>query len=142
MTVRVERSFELPVGPEQVWEFISDPAKRAGAISVVSDYTDHGDGTATWQVDLPIPVVDRTIAVETEDERVRPPEYVRFVGRSRVMDVVGEHELQEVDGGTRVVNTFVVEGSIPGIERFDRRNLDDELANLEAALVEYVEAEA
>jgi carbon monoxide dehydrogenase subunit G len=72
MTVRVERSFELPVGPEQVWEFISDPAKRAGAISVVSDYTDHGDGTATWQVDLPIPVVDRTIAVETEDESVRP----------------------------------------------------------------------
>lgn len=142
MTVRVERSFELPVGPEQVWEFISDPAKRAGAISVVSDYTDHGDGTATWQVDLPIPVVDRTIAVETEDESVRPPEYVRFVGRSRVMDVVGEHELQEVDGGTRVVNTFVVEGSIPGIERFFRRNLDDELANLEAALVEYVEAEA
>lgn len=142
MTVRVERSFDLPVGRELVWEFISDPARRAAAISVVSEYADHGDGTATWYVDLPIPVVDRTIAVETRDEDVRPPEYVRFVGRSAIMDVVGEHELHVLDGGTRVVNTFVVDGAIPGIERFFRRNLDRELANLEAALNEHVEAEA
>jgi len=140
MTVRVERAFELPVGREAVWEFISDSKLRAGAISVVSDYTDHGDGTATWHVDLPIPVIDRTIAVETEDELVRPPEYVRFVGRSRVMDVVGEHELSSVEGGTRLVNTFVVDGSLPGVERFFRSNLDEELDNLESALVDYVES--
>jgi carbon monoxide dehydrogenase subunit G len=141
MTVRVERSFELPAGRERIWEFLSDPRKRADAISVVSDYTDNGDGTATWHVDLPIPVLDRTVAVGTEDEIVRPPEYVRFVGRSGMMDVVGEHDLSSVDGGTRVVNTFVVDGSIPGVERFFRRNLDAELANLESALTSHIETE-
>jgi carbon monoxide dehydrogenase subunit G len=141
MTVRVERSFELPAGRQGIWEFLSDPRKRADAISVVSGYTDHGDGTATWHVDLPIPVLDRTVAVETEDEKVRPPEYVRFVGRSGVMDVVGEHELSSVEGGTRVVNTFVVDGSIPGVERFFRRNLDAELAHLESALASHIDGE-
>jgi carbon monoxide dehydrogenase subunit G len=141
MTVRVERSFELPVGRAVVWEFISDPAQRASAISVVSEYTVHDDGTATWQIDLPIPIVDRTIAVETEDQTVREPDYVEFVGRSSVMDVVGTHELVELDGGTRLVNTFVVDGSVPGVERFFRRNLDDELDNLETALLDYLDLE-
>jgi carbon monoxide dehydrogenase subunit G len=136
MTVRVERSFELPVGRERVWEFIADPGKRAGAISVVSDYTVHDDGSATWRLDLPIPVVNRTIGVETEDEERRAPEYVRFVGRSKVMKVIGEHELTETEEGTRLTNRFVVDGSLPGVERFFKRNLDDEMENLEQALAE------
>jgi carbon monoxide dehydrogenase subunit G len=136
MTVRVERSFELPVDRERVWEFIADPGRRAGAISVVKDYEVHDDGSATWHIALPIPVVDRTVAVETEDEERREPEYVRFVGRSKVMKVVGEHELAETDEGTRVTNRFVVDGSLPGVERFFKRNLDDELQNLEEALAE------
>jgi len=142
MTVRVERSFDLPAGRDRVWEFISDPGLRAGAISVVSEFSVHEDGSATWQLDLPIPVVSRTIAVETDDEEVRAPEYVRFSGRSKVMDVIGEHELVELDEGTRVVNTFVVDGAVPGVERFFRRNLDGELDTLEAALLDYLEAEA
>jgi carbon monoxide dehydrogenase subunit G len=141
MTVRVERSFELPVGRAQVWEFISDPGKRAGAISVVSEYTVHDDGSATWRLDLPIPLVDRTIAVETDDEEVRAPEYVRFAGRSKVMSVVGEHELVETEGGTRVVNTFVVDGKLPGVEKFFERNLDGELDNLEQALLDELGAQ-
>jgi carbon monoxide dehydrogenase subunit G len=141
MTVRVERSFELPVGRERIWEFISDPGRRAGAISVVSEYEVNDDGSATWHLDLPIPVVNTTVAVETEDEEVRPPEYVRFVGRSTVMNVVGEHELVELEDGTRVVNTFVVDGRLPGVERFFRRNLDAELDNLEQALVDDFEVE-
>jgi len=136
MTVRVERSFELPVDRERVWEFIADPGRRASAISVVSNYTVHDDGSATWRLDLPIPVVNRTIAVETEDDERRPPEYVRFVGRSKVMKVVGEHELTETDGGTRLTNRFVVDGSLPGVERFFKRNLDEEMENLEQALAD------
>ena len=141
MTVRVERSFDLPAGRDRVWEFISDPGLRAGAISVVSEYEVNDDGSATWHLDLPIPVVNTTVAVETEDEEVRPPEYVRFVGRSTVMNVVGEHELVELKDGTRVVNTFVVDGRLPGVERFFRRNLDAELDNLEQALVDDFEVE-
>ncbi|WP_123534212.1 CoxG family protein [Halosimplex salinum] len=136
MTVRVERSFELPVERERVWEFIADPGRRATAISVVEDYTVHDDGSATWHIRLPIPVVDKTIAVETEDEEVREPEYVRFVGRSKVMKVVGEHELAETETGTKVTNRFVVDGSLPGVERFFKKNLDGELKNLEEALAE------
>ena len=138
MTVRVERSFELPADRERVWEFIADPARRAGAISVVSEFTVHDDGTATWHLDLPLPLVDRQIRVETRDETVREPEYVEFSGRSKVMNVVGEHELLETDEGTRLVNTFVVDGRLPGVERFFQRNLDAELDNLEAALQDYL----
>jgi len=141
MTVRVERTFELPVERERVWEFIADPGLRAGAISVVTEFTVHDDGSATWELKLPIPVINRTITVETEDEEVRAPEYVRFSGRSKVMSVVGEHELVETDTGTRVENRFVVDGKVPGVERFFRRNLDDEIDNLERSMEEYLEVE-
>jgi carbon monoxide dehydrogenase subunit G len=141
MTVRVERSFELPVARERVWAFIADPTCRASAISVVNEYTVHDDGTATWHLDLPIPLVDRTITVETRDETVTEPEYVKFSGRSKVMHVVGEHELVETDGGTEVVNRFVVDGRLPGVERFFQRNLDEELTNLETALQEHLGVE-
>ena len=137
MTVRVERAFELTISPDQVWDFISDPGNRAGAISVVTDYTpDAADATrVTWHVELPIPLLRRTIAVETEDVTRRPPTYVKFVGRSKVMDVTGEHEIEERNGGSRLTNTFVVDGKVPGVEKFFKRNLDGELENLRRALV-------
>ncbi|MFC6836269.1 CoxG family protein [Halomarina ordinaria] len=134
MTVRVERSFELDAAPEDVWDFISDPEKRARPISVVDEFETTGERTATWHVKLPIPLVDRTIAVETRETTVEPPSYVRFVGRSKVMRVVGEHELESVEGGTRLTNRFTVDGKLPGVERFFKRNLDDELDNLEDAI--------
>jgi len=141
VTVRVERVFDVPASREQVWSFIADPAKRASAISVVTDYSVDGD-VATWQLELPIPVISRTVSVETRDTDRDPPSYVRFVGRSRVMHVVGEHELTPTDDGTRVTNRFVVEGKLPGVERFFDRNMDAELDNLEAALLDELELQA
>jgi carbon monoxide dehydrogenase subunit G len=134
MTVRIERTFELAVPPEQVWAFIADPGKRAEAISVVESFEVHDETHATWHIALPIPFVDRTIAVETEDTERDPPTHVEFVGRSRVLRVVGEHDLETVDDGTSLRNRFTVEGKVPGVERFFKRNLDDELDNLEAAI--------
>jgi carbon monoxide dehydrogenase subunit G len=136
MTVRVERTFELAVPPERVWEFIASPEQRARAISVVSEFTVNDDDgrKATWQVDLPIPLVNRTAAVKTEDVTREPPNYVKFVGRSKLMRVTGEHEIEAIDGGSRVVNRFVVDGRLPGVERYFEKNLDAELDNLEAAL--------
>ncbi|MFC6768890.1 SRPBCC family protein [Natrinema soli] len=136
MTVRIDRSFEVNASPERVWEFIVDPANRAQAISVVESYAiDDPEGRrATWQVSLPIPLVRKTIAVDTEDVTRRPPEYVKFVGESKVMDVTGEHEIVETDDGARLENGFVVDGKLPGVERFFKRNLDSELENLQRAL--------
>jgi carbon monoxide dehydrogenase subunit G len=134
MTIRVERTFELGAPPEDVWEFIADAEKRAEPISVVTDFEETGERTATWHVKLPIPMLDRTIAIETRETDRREPEYVRFVGRSKVMHVVGEHELEAVDGGTRLTNRFTVDGKFPGVERFFKNNLDEELDNLEAAI--------
>ncbi len=143
MTVRVERTMTVAASPETVWEFIGDPDQRARPISVVKDWDIHDADRATWHVRLPIPVIDRTIAIETEDVERREPEYVRFVGRSKVVRVQGEQELEPTeDGRTRVTNRFVVDGKLPGVERFFKRNLDEELQNLEAALTEYLEAEA
>ncbi|QSG03267.1 SRPBCC family protein [Natranaeroarchaeum sulfidigenes] len=136
MTVRVERTFELPVPPERVWEFIVDPEQRARSISVVSDFAlDDEDGRkATWKVDLPIPLVNRTASVDTEDVHRDPPAYVKFVGRSKLMRVTGEHEIEATETGSRLTNRFVVDGRLPGVERYFEANLDDELANLEAAI--------
>ncbi|QSW98768.1 CoxG family protein [Haloterrigena alkaliphila] len=136
MTVRVDRSFELSAPAERVWEFIADPENRARAISVVEEYTvDDPEGRhVTWHVSLPIPLVRRTIAVKTEDVTRRAPEYVKFVGKSKVLDVTGEHEIVETEDGTRLENHFVVDGKLPGVEKFFKRNLDGELENLRRAL--------
>ncbi|WP_255169908.1 SRPBCC family protein [Natrononativus amylolyticus] len=136
MTVRVERSFELSAPPERVWSFIAEPENRARAISVVSDFTiDDPEGRhATWHVELPIPFVSKTVPVDTEDVIRRPPEYVKFVGRSKAMTVTGEHEVVETESGSRLENRFVVDGRVPGVEKFFKRNLDGELENLRRAL--------
>ncbi|TYL40524.1 polyketide cyclase [Natronococcus pandeyae] len=136
MTVRVDRSFEVPAPPERVWEFISDPANRAQAISVVQEYSvdDVNGRRATWHVELPIPLVRKTIAVETEDITRRPPEYVKFTGNSKGMTVTGEHTIVETEGGSRLENHFVVDGKLPGVEKFFKRNLDEELENLHREL--------
>ncbi|RQG89481.1 SRPBCC family protein [Natrarchaeobius chitinivorans] len=136
MTVRVERSFELTASPERVWEFIADPENRARSISVVDRYTTTGpEGReVTWHVELPIPLVRRTVTVETEDVTRKPPEYVEFVGRSKVMNVTGEHSIVETETGSRLENRFVVDGKLPGVEQFFKRNLDGELENLRREL--------
>ncbi|MGQ4555869.1 SRPBCC family protein [Halobellus sp. GM3] len=141
MTVRVRRVFEFDAPPEAVWDFIADPAERADAISVVERYdVDDATGEATWHVRLPIPLVKSTARVETRDVTREPPTYVKFVGKSSMFRVTGEHTVESVDGGTRLVNEFVVDGRIPGVERFFERNLDAELENLEAALRRAVES--
>lgn len=134
MTVRVERVVDVPAPPAEVWDFIADPEKRARSISVVTDYDDLGDGKAVWHVKLPIPVINRTVRIETEDRERDPPRYVEFVGNSKVMRVVGEHTLEERDGDTQLTNRFVVDGKLPGVERFFKRNLETEFDNLERAL--------
>jgi carbon monoxide dehydrogenase subunit G len=140
MTVRVERVFELPAPPEEVWAFIADPEKRARPISVVVDFETTGERTAVWHVELPVPRVDRTIAIETEDVEVDEPRHVKFVGRSRAMNVQGEHTLEPTAQGTRLTNRFVVDGRLPGVETYFKRKLDGELANLEAAVREDIES--
>jgi carbon monoxide dehydrogenase subunit G len=142
MTVRVERELELPVDVERVWAFIANPSERAAAIEVVEDFEVHDDGRATWHVSLPIPVVSRTVTVKTTERAREPPTFVKFEGRSRVFQVVGEHELEAIDGGTRLTSRFVVDGRLPGVERFFESRLDDELDNLEAALLANLGLEA
>lgn len=136
MTVRVDRSFEVEAPPERVWEFIADPEKRARSISVVTDFTtDDPDGrNATWHLEIPLPLVTRTVRVDTEDITRNPPEYVKFVGRSKLLDVTGEHQIVSTETGSRLENTFVVDGHIPGVERFFKRNLDGEITNLRREL--------
>ena len=136
MTVRVQRTFEFDAPGERVWEFISDPGKRAEAISVVERFeVDESGDRATWHITLPIPVISQTAEVETRDVVVDPPQYVKFVGKSRVMRVTGEHTVERIDDSScRLVNEFVVDGRLPGVERFFKKNLDRELRNLERAL--------
>ncbi len=136
MTVRVERSFELRAPPQRVWEFIADPENRARSISVVDEFdtTDPDGRRVTWHVELPIPLIRQTVRVDTEDVTRNPPEYVKFVGKSKVMDVTGEHQIVETGDGSRLENRFVVDGKLPGVERFFKRNLDGEIDNLHRAL--------
>ncbi|MDZ7701356.1 MAG: SRPBCC family protein [Halobacteriales archaeon] len=139
MTARVERAFEVDGDVEAVWEYIADPGNRAEAISVVDRWETVGDET-TWHLELPIPLVGGTVAVRTRDVAVEPPDRVKFTGRSSVMHVTGEHRLEATEGGTRVVNEFAVDGRLPGVEGFFKRNLDGELDNLQRALEDHLAA--
>jgi hypothetical protein len=56
------------------------------------------------------------------------------------MRVLGEHEIEPADNGSRVISRFVVDGRLPGIEGYFQKNLDRELDNLDAALRREVEA--
>ncbi|WP_160135486.1 CoxG family protein [Halococcus salsus] len=134
MTTRVERTFDLDASPDQVWEFITDPENRAEPISVVESFEVHDETHATWHLSIPISVIDSTITVETEDTKRDPPSHVEFVGRSDVMRIIGEHDLEELEEGTRLKNRFTVEGQIPGVEQFFEANFDSELENLESAI--------
>ena len=129
MTVEVERSFDVETSQGEVWDLLASNENRAGAIDVVARFEDDGDETI-WYVTLPGPLSSRTMAVRTWDIERDPPRYVKFVGRSKAMDVTGEHELTEQETGCRVRNRFVVDGKIPGVERFFRRNIDDEIDNI------------
>lgn len=139
MTVRVSRTLEFDVPVDRVWAFISDPEKRAKAISVVESYEVYDDNRATWHVSLPIPFVDSTIPVETNEIEREPPTRVKFVGKSKALRVTGEHTIEETDTGSRLHNEFVVDGQIPGVERFFKRNLDAEIDNLETTMREDME---
>lgn len=134
MTVRVERTFEFDAPAEQVWAFIADPGKRAGAISVVDSFELRGDSQAVWHVRLPIPLLNSTVAVETEEILRDPPRRVKFVGRSTAFRVTGEHVVEETETGCRLHNEFVVDGRVPGVEKFFERNFERELENLQRAL--------
>jgi hypothetical protein len=52
------------------------------------------------------------------------------------MRVVGEHELEATETGSRLTNRFTVEGRVPGVEKYFANNLDAELTNLENAIRE------
>lgn len=133
MTIRVERSFEIAAPPQKVWEFISDPEKRATSISVVDGWEQDGD-EFVWHLELPIPLVSTTVPVRTREVERIENERVKFVGRSRVMNVTGEHILSATDSGTQLTNKFTVDGRLPGVEKFFNRRLDDELLNLKTAI--------
>lgn len=135
MTVEVERTFEVDATTEEVWELLADEANRARAIEVVEEFDTGGEETV-WQIALPLPVTDRTISVRTWDIERESPNYVEFVGRSKAMDVVGEHEITATETGCRVRNRFVVDGKLPGVERFFRRRIDGEIDNIRRLVVE------
>lgn len=134
MTTRAQRTVEIAASPDDVWSFLSDPEKRADSISVIEEFELDDETHATWYLSLPIPAVDETIAVETEDTTRDPVEYIKFVGRARLVSVIGEHELEPTDRGTRLDNRLTVEGEAPGIEQYFEQRLDDEFDNLETAL--------
>jgi carbon monoxide dehydrogenase subunit G len=139
MPTRVERTFEVDDDAESVWAFIADPGNRAEAISVVERWETTGDETV-WHLELPLPLIGGTVTVRTRDVERDPPHRVKFTGRASVMHVTGEHRLEPVDGGTRVINEFAVDGRLPGVEGFFKRNLGEELENLHRALQEHLDA--
>lgn len=138
MTVRVERAFDIEATPEDIWEFIADPAHRARAISVVDRFEQRGE-TTVWYISLPIPLIRTTIRVRTKDVVREEPTFVKFEGRSPAFNVTGEHEIIQQNDTARVSNVFVVDGRAPGIERFFERNFDSEIHNLERAMKGYIE---
>jgi len=139
VVVRVERSVEVAAPPREVWEFLADPKNRAEAVSVVERAEVHGPETVTWFVEIPVPYLDRTMEIRTEDRVRDPPNRAEWVGRATGIYVEGEHVVTGDDDTTTVENWFAVESSIPGVEGYFERNLEAEMENLRAALLSAVE---
>jgi carbon monoxide dehydrogenase subunit G len=141
MTVEVERAFDVTAPIEAVWDLLSNEETRAQTIGVVESYElragEHNE--VIWHLKLPIPVIRSTVAVRTRDVERDPPRYVKFVGKSKVMTVTGEHELTETETGCHVVNRFVVDGKVPGVERFFERNIDTQIGNFKQAILDSVQ---
>lgn len=137
MVVDVERTYWVEAPIDEVWAVIADPASRATALSVVDRFETQGDVTI-WHLKLPIPLLGGTVAVRTWDVERDPPRFVRFVGESRVMEVTGEHELTAEGDGTTVHNRFVVDGSLPGVERYFKRHIDGELTRIKRLVIDSV----
>lgn len=134
MTATVERTYQVDADCEAIWELIADPAVRAEGISIVDRY--HADGDEmVWHLHLPVRMLPGTITVRTRDLERDPPNYVKFEGRSRVMRVEGEHELETMsEGGCSIRNRFVVDGRVPGVEGYFKRHIDDEIEGLIRAI--------
>lgn len=145
MTAEVERAAVVDVDVETVWELLADPEQRAAAISVVASHEIIGSNEAgdeiRWNVELPIPMLDETIAVRTRETEKRPPEYVEYVGESAVFSMTGEHELREHEKGAWVWSKFTVDSSIPGVESYFQSTIDDEIDNLIDFVVEHTGAQ-
>lgn len=134
MPVTETRAVDVPAPRSAVWSFIADPQNRAEAISAVTSYERVGEGHSRWHVELPIPLISATIPVDAYEQVRDGPRYVEFVADSTVMEVSGTHHLEETARGTRLTNTFDVDGKAPGVESYFSHQLESELANLEAAL--------
>lgn len=131
MTVRVKRSYELDYNKEQVWKVISDHELRAEGLTVVDDYEVHNEQTVTWVLSLDLPLVPSTLSVKTREQNRDPPEEVAFKGKSKAFTAKGKHKIEQLpDGGCILHSSFVVEGRLPGVERFFKRNLESELQSL------------
>lgn len=129
MVVEVERTVTVDASAEEVWDVLADPERRARAVGVVEDFRVEGE-EYVWAVSLPVPLVRKTVSVRTRDVERDPPRFVRFTGDSSVFAVEGEHELTPTEAGCRVRNRFVVDGTLPGVETFFERNVDEEIENL------------
>jgi carbon monoxide dehydrogenase subunit G len=142
MTVRAERTSHVAAPPDAVWEYLIDPRRRAESISVIESYTVESEDPerVVWEIDLPLRLLKRAARVRTETVVLDPPTHVKFTGESSLLSVTGEHFLEPTDDGTRVRHRFVVDGKFPGVETFFRRNLDDELENIERAMRTTLEA--
>ncbi len=139
MTVDVERSFLVDAPLSEVWDLLSNEQNRAEAIEVVERFERDGDETI-WYVRLPGPLRSRTMAVRTWDVQRDEPTFVKFVGRAKLLDVSGEHELRETEEGCLVRSRFIVDGKLPGVERFFRKNIDGEIENIMRSVATTVKA--
>ena len=135
MTVEVERSYQIEAPIEEVWELLADSAVRASALGVVDHFDQQGEVTV-WYLKLPLPLLRRTVSVRTWDVDRDPPRYVRFVGESKIMDVVGEHALSMDGDITTITNRFRVDGKLPGVEGFFERNIDREIERLRRHVID------
>lgn len=141
MAVTITRTFEVNGHDcQSVWEFISNPERRADALGVVDDYEVLGTepNRELWQLKIPIPLITGTVSVRTREVEREEGSHVKFRGRSKIMEIYGEHHLTEIDEGCRIDNKFRVNGKVPGIETFFKSNIGDEIDNLETELLNYL----
>lgn len=135
MTQPIRREIEVDVSRAEVWAFLSCHRRKAAVIDQVAEVDVQGDD-AEWRVRIPLPAVRSHVRVRTRDLAKEAPRFVRFSASAPMVQLTGEHELEELGAQRcRVISRFWIDTQVPGLKQAFRHQLDRLLPRLLSALV-------
>jgi uncharacterized protein len=145
MAIKLSGEFEVKRKPEEVYDFLTDPAKFAPLLPDYREMVQQDDSHFTLRVDVGISYIKGTAEMKMHLAEAERPRRARYQGQGRVaggnVSLTAGFELRAVDSGTQVVwqgeaQIFGRLASLAGglVEPLGRKNVQRLIDGLQAAL--------